>query len=369
MCIVIHKPQGISLKKEIYLSCFENNPDGAGFLIHNNGELVLEKGFFKFEDFWKQFSPHQNKRAVIHFRIRTHGKKDIENTHPFWIAENELAFAHNGIIGETIGNDSDKSDTLNFNTTILQKLYKQFGSQFIHNEVLRKLLVGYVGWGNKIVFMDKEGTSYIFNRSQGEEKHGAWFSNDSYKKKWYFIDKDEKKFHYKKGEKWDDKTATWIPNPKKERDYPVIYEGYKGNSDLVKTTIPNCYFDKARGIYVTGEVISLEQKRKEKEEGWQGFFKSKEQEHDKTCKCRKCRVDKGIVSGKPMVAKDPIKLIVNYHEFLANTHGEVVSFNQNGSVNCLFYTITKSKYKPDVPVEYLDQVTGFYYPDEEGEAN
>ena len=55
MCIAILKPQGKVISKERLQICFENNKDGAGFLYNQDSALVLNKGFFNFEDFYSAY--------------------------------------------------------------------------------------------------------------------------------------------------------------------------------------------------------------------------------------------------------------------------------------------------------------------------
>ncbi|SRR5258708_4132901 len=182
MCIIIYKPRGKNLKKEVYENCFGNNKDGAGFIIRQKtGELLLEKGFFTFQEFWEKFQPHQHKQAIVHFRIATHGEISIENCHPYWVAENKLAFAHNGVMNNVeCKKDYSMSDTWHFNVNILQHLQEKLGDSFIDDPVIQELITQYISW-SKLAFMREDGKVFLFNKSKGDIQDSVWYSNSSYK--------------------------------------------------------------------------------------------------------------------------------------------------------------------------------------------
>lgn len=183
MCIIAYKPKGITIKKDVYAEMYRSNKDGAGFIVREKtGELKMEKGFFSFESFWENFQPHQSKQAIVHFRITTHGKTDEENCHPFWVKDQSLAFAHNGVITNvTTTDDWSKSDTWHFNKKILQPLLNNYGEKFIEDPVMQELISEYIGY-SKLAFLHESGHALIFNKSAGVMDNGVWYSNHSYKK-------------------------------------------------------------------------------------------------------------------------------------------------------------------------------------------
>ena len=182
MCIIIYKPKGKTVKKATYETCFNNNKDGAGFIVREKtGELKLEKGFFSFQEFWDNFQPHQSKQAIIHFRITTHGETDKENCHPLWVKENKLAFAHNGVLSKVdCSKDETRSDTWHFNFSIIQYLQEKIGEDFIFDPVIQALLSEYIGY-SKLAFLSLDGRALIFNKNTGITEDDVWFSNFSFK--------------------------------------------------------------------------------------------------------------------------------------------------------------------------------------------
>jgi hypothetical protein len=139
-------------------------------------ELKIQKGFFNFEKFYKAYKKHEAKKCVIHFRIKTHGKVDETNCHPFYI-NNSMGFVHNGTI-TGFGNDTF-SDTIQFNEGILQKLVGKWGNLALFQDPIVDLIENRIGW-SKLIMLDRHGNHKIFNEEKGEWDNGVWYSNKSY---------------------------------------------------------------------------------------------------------------------------------------------------------------------------------------------
>lgn len=179
MCIAIYKPADKKLSKETLEICWDANPDGAGFMYVHNGSLRIKKGFMSFDRFFASFNNLQHKSAVLHFRIKTHGKVDEHNTHPFYV-DKTLGFIHNGIISKvSTTSNKEMSDTWHFNESILKPLFK-LNEKFIDNEAIQELIDSYIG-ASKLVFMDKNENVWIINEGLGNWDEGIWYSNSSYK--------------------------------------------------------------------------------------------------------------------------------------------------------------------------------------------
>jgi hypothetical protein len=127
MCIIAIKQAGLEgIDKNILENCFDNNPDGAGFMYNDNGNVVIKKGFMRFEDLWQAVSGIKKieaKTVVYHFRIGTSGGNVAKNTHPFPISGEtkdleklevvtDIGFAHNGVIDIEV--DKGISDTMTY---------------------------------------------------------------------------------------------------------------------------------------------------------------------------------------------------------------------------------------------------------------
>lgn len=177
MCIAIYKPEGKVISLATLKECYTSNPDGAGFMYAENKKLHIEKGFFSFQSFYDAFKKHESKQAVIHFRIKTHGKIDTANCHPFAV-NNSVGFVHNGVISGY--GDADFSDTVRFNEAILRPLVSKWGNLALFQDPIIELIEGRIGY-SKLVFLDRHGNHKIMNEHKGQWDDGVWYSNDSYK--------------------------------------------------------------------------------------------------------------------------------------------------------------------------------------------
>ena len=178
MCIAILNPNDVTLKKKVLQTCWDNNKDGAGLLYLNKGVLTTHKEMTDFDKFFSHYlkvrKEHADSQVVIHFRISTHGKIDLENCHPF-VVNKEWGFVHNGIISN-VARHKDFSDTNMFNRHILQKL----PHDWIHNDAIYELVTGYIG-SSKLLFLNTNNDAYIINEEAGVWDMGCWFSNTTYK--------------------------------------------------------------------------------------------------------------------------------------------------------------------------------------------
>ena len=177
MCIAIYKPEDVTISKASLERCFDANPDGAGFMFAEDNKLHIHKGYFKFKTFYKAYKDHETKQALVHFRIKTHGKTDKTNCHPFLVNDG-LGFIHNGII--TGYGDDKLSDTIQFNNAILKKIVKKHGSMGLFDDPMQELIENVIGY-SKLVFLDKKGNFNIMNEDKGHWHNKVWYSNDSYK--------------------------------------------------------------------------------------------------------------------------------------------------------------------------------------------
>lgn len=181
MCIIIYQPCGEEVKKTVLKKCWNSNRDGAGFMFCHDRKVVIRKGFFDFDAFYKAYRyelKHRAKKShvVIHLRYATHGKVDKANCHPFRI-NNSAAFVHNGVIKNLdVPKSSIDSDTRIFNRDVLKNLPKKWWE----NESVLELLSGYIG-KSKIVVMSKDGAVTLINEHLGIWDGPIWFSNTYYK--------------------------------------------------------------------------------------------------------------------------------------------------------------------------------------------
>jgi predicted glutamine amidotransferase len=180
MCVIVYKPKGVAIKKSYLQNCFNNNPDGCGYVFSSSVGLSVRKGYFSFDSFWedyyKDFESNRKSPFVIHFRIATSGNVDEINCHPFRIDE-EVVFAHNGIFYELNGVDKRFSDTVLFREMYLKTL----PSGWMYNRSIRALITKIAEDNDsKLVFLNDKGNKWIVGEDSGYWHKGCWYSNRSY---------------------------------------------------------------------------------------------------------------------------------------------------------------------------------------------
>jgi glutamine amidotransferase len=258
MCIAIYKPINKHISKKALLRCYEANPDGAGFMYAEDKELYTHKGFFTFDEFYKAYKPHEKKQTLIHFRIKTHGKVDKENCHPFLINKG-LGFIHNGII--TGYGDDIKSDTIKFNEAILKPLVAKWGNLALFTNPVQELIETTIGY-SKLVFLDRHGNHHIMNEDNGAWDKGIWYSNTSYKPKPKMIPmvghNNQYRLDYKNWyNNYDDfKTASHTPQLTPVRQAGSVQPSIIAIGDLVQLT-ENLTDEGTKEQFVKGDWLEV----------------------------------------------------------------------------------------------------------------
>lgn len=181
MCILIMIPSKAQKPGEdILTQCWRSNPDGAGFMYPDRAasRLVVSKGHMTLDALKEAFAKVPEGVPVsLHFRIKTHGAKNADMTHPHWVWPDEVAIAHNGILPIGAPADSPESDTARFARMVLSNLPKTWWK----NDALVHLIEEYMGRGNKLIAMNAAGSYKILNETAGTWEQGVWFSNQTFR--------------------------------------------------------------------------------------------------------------------------------------------------------------------------------------------
>ena len=200
MCIIIAKKAGTAIpKKETLRTCWDNNPDGAGYMFNNNaGKINIKKGFTTFDSFYYELindvKKHnlRCKNVVIHFRIATSGGITPAKTHPFPISNNpdflnaldveeDCGVAHNGVLSCYTYN-KQLSDSQNYIKDFLYYL-KKINNNFLTDKNCKMLILNSIG-SSKLAFLNKKGM-FLFGDFEKDED-GVFYSNNTYKYKKYY---------------------------------------------------------------------------------------------------------------------------------------------------------------------------------------
>ncbi|MDO4501386.1 MAG: hypothetical protein Q4B60_08985 [Erysipelotrichaceae bacterium] len=185
MCIIAVKPEMAKMfDEDIIRQMFMRNPDGAGYMYVENGNVRIRKGFMKVEDLLNDLDQHnfEGKNLVLHFRIGTSGLKDGLNTHPYPVYEENaldcvasIGMAHNGVLHDFTPKWGSKiNDTQTFIHEVLQRLDKGF----IEDEEKLFLIEKIIGT-NRLAFLDQDDSITLLG--DFIEEDGCYYSNSSYK--------------------------------------------------------------------------------------------------------------------------------------------------------------------------------------------
>ncbi len=183
MCLIIAGPSAnirstLLNTTGMIADIFQSNSDGLGVMYKNKRGLrvvkILANTVTDITRFIDQL-PQDDRDLTMHWRMRTHGKIDLENCHPYDVVPGKVALVHNGILDNGNAADPTKSDTWHFIRKFLMEPIEKH-PDLIHSEGFIKLLGEYIG-SNRFVFMDDRGRMSIINKDQGVEHGSLWFSN------------------------------------------------------------------------------------------------------------------------------------------------------------------------------------------------
>lgn len=190
MCIICVSEKGVRQpSKELMKTMFTMNPDGAGYMVAENGKVRISKGYMTFNDFWNAIQKEhftKDDAVVYHFRISTQAGVKPSMTQPFPYTNNikntkvldciaDLGVAHNGII-RWLSDPNDKvySDTAHFTAEFLPSFIERpddFTEEFL--DALNDCT------NSRFAFLDGAGRVF-YSGYFIEDYKGLMFSNTSY---------------------------------------------------------------------------------------------------------------------------------------------------------------------------------------------
>ena len=190
MCIIVASRIGCKQPSlDVLRACFENNPDGAGYMYARDGEVHIHKGFMDWKDFARAVTREKFTKedsVVYHFRISTQAGVKPEMTHPFPLTPNREAcekldmicpvgIAHNGIIHMTSDHKQTRfSDTVIFITQFMTKLIRN--PDDLTDDAV-KIMIDHLT-NSKWAIMDGRGEVAIIG--QFINKEGILYSNTTF---------------------------------------------------------------------------------------------------------------------------------------------------------------------------------------------
>jgi hypothetical protein len=222
MCILIHHTEKTKFSQDLLEDFYSFNPDGFGLMYGDGNKIHVTKSLGTVEETIKLYEDFAKGRdCVIHYRMKTHGKIDMINCHPYEITEN-LWVAHNGILQASNPIFLDMSDTWHLIEYILKPIALRDENIFF-NEDFQDYLASLIGSSNKLAFCHADGRTAIINRKSGVDYKNAWLSNTyAWSASKYGIGSAIGKTYYTYGADWWSGSKSSIMEP---LDYNSSYVG------------------------------------------------------------------------------------------------------------------------------------------------
>lgn len=212
MCIIAVQPPKLELRQEVLDNCWAGNDDGAGFAYAKDGNIIVIKELENKEKFETLYRSHRAKSPnavfVLHWRVRTHGKVNRTNIHPFFVNKDVVMF-HNGTISD-MPHSEDYSDSYLFAKTVLSGLPHKFYS----NETILRMIHKWAS-PSRIALLTSSGKVF-FTSMNGWEKDGDFFFSNNGWKGWIYRTGRKGRQVFESPYTYNEQTQLWEDNSKKK---------------------------------------------------------------------------------------------------------------------------------------------------------
>jgi hypothetical protein len=177
MCLILHKPAGISVPGELIEAAAAFNRDGWGLMgWAANGSLLLERhAEVDALQVIHRLRALRDAELCLHLRLRTRGGEAAENLHPLKVSD-RFHLMHNGTL-KLAARVPGLSDSWHLAVDVLRPLAVNWPDLLGHPSFLA-LVEASLTPENKVVLLDTQARGFIFyNRQHGAEFEGLWLSS------------------------------------------------------------------------------------------------------------------------------------------------------------------------------------------------
>lgn len=177
MCLIIHKPAGARIAKDLLRAAAVHNADGWGLMgFEPNGRSFVHKDpVVSLEVLLDLERKYRDAEYALHLRLRTRGSNGEENLHPFRVLDG-VFLMHNGTL-DLPARVPGRSDTWHFVYDVLRPLATRHPGLLSDHGFARVLEFG-LRAENKLVLMDRRlRRLLVINRAHGAELDGLWLSS------------------------------------------------------------------------------------------------------------------------------------------------------------------------------------------------
>lgn len=181
MCLIIHKPVGVTVPVDLILNAIDDNPDGTGIMWRDTSGKLLDYKVMPGD--WAAPGEHVAKvvnqdlatvEVGIHFRWRTHGPITPEMTHPYRLPGDRGLLMHNGVLSQFLDKDYPGSDRI---SDTLYYVQKHLADAPLADVADFWTKVGNHIGGNRFLVMDTKGQFLRVNPGLWSKYKGLYLSN------------------------------------------------------------------------------------------------------------------------------------------------------------------------------------------------
>lgn len=177
MCVIVHKPAGQRIPRELIDAAAALNRDGWGLMgFDAKGELLIERhAQVDAGHIDQRLRGLRDAELCLHLRLRTRGSDATDNTHPIKVSD-RFHLMHNGTLRFKT-RIPDRSDSWHFAVDLLRPLAANWPGVLSHPSFLAIVEAGLTP-ENKVVLLDAQARQLVFfNRHHGAEFEGLWLSS------------------------------------------------------------------------------------------------------------------------------------------------------------------------------------------------
>lgn len=217
MCVIIVKKPGIMIPYQKLDSACHVNNDGWGLsVLQERGTLLNYKKFDPKgndpDEIYDLMERHKDHYQYLHLRFVTRGEKNLENTHPFPLIEEEdyqLYLMHNGTLSFSKFNIPDgQSDTRAFCEQYAAPTAKAFytisGPDLLNNENFIRMMDHFITSSWYFTLYDNLGNiKTLGGNGHWHDNESWWSSND------YSFNYNHRGTYSSSYGSWWDKDDTW----------------------------------------------------------------------------------------------------------------------------------------------------------------
>lgn len=176
MCLLIHQPKGVTFSRQELRDFYQHNPDGFGVAFGDGRTLHVLRLVGSEKEIIEAYQRQAaGRECVIHFRMATHGAKNVDNAHPYAVTD-DIVMAHNGVL--SCGNPAQPSmsDTWHLIQYVIRPI-AEMSPDLLFCPTWGQMFGNLIGSSNKLAFIHRDGRVALVNKASGTTHKGAWLSN------------------------------------------------------------------------------------------------------------------------------------------------------------------------------------------------